>query len=218
MHRDAPLAELRRVGHGPRIGFGNPARRSLIEVEQALERIARNNLHAGIGTHRGGFEDLGYNAARQVGINNVTAIGIGTDRKRLDLIARKRALLLPHVRVEGRLVRGKIGCTELANVGATRPCNAARPSKGLGVEVNLIAIGRHHARLALGSKNGVIGLLLRDIKIGFDLGELLGEQRVGGALLFDLGQTLVVHGLELGKGLVQILNSANGLLDFVRHG
>ena len=149
-------------------------------------------------------------------MHNVTAIRIGPDRERLNFVAGKGALFLAEVRVQCRLVSRHAGIAELANIGTTAASNATRPGQRLGVEVDFVAFGiRDHARLALGSKNGVIRLLLRHVQIGLDAGDLFIEQCVGAALLFDFGQPGVISRLELLEPGVKRVYGFSCLLDLV---
>jgi len=212
MGRDAPLAKLRRVGLGAAVGFADPVRGRLVEVEQTLERVGRDHLHRGIGAHRRGLEHLHHDPPGEVRVDHIAAIGIGADRESLDLVRRQSLIALPHVGLESRLVGVELRVAEVMHVGAAAAHVVARPSESLRIEIDDIArrIG-DDARGTLRSENRLIGDLLRGVHVRFDLLQLRLENGV--VLLL----VRVVGLLELLERLIDLLDRRDGRFDFLSH-
>ena len=216
MGGNAPLAKLRRVGFSAAIRLANPARRGFVEIEQTFEGIRRDDLHRGVCTHRAALEHLHHDAAREIWIDHIAAIGIGADRESLALIRSHDLFALAEEGIERGLVAVHVVGAELASNGATTASVHRRPILGLAVEVNGVTVGiGHNARLPLGSQHGLVSDLLRLLKVCFDLLELGLGHDIGAALLLDLGKPLVIGLLEFFESGVQCVDGTSGLLDFL---
>ena len=142
-------------------------------------------------------------------MNDIAAIGIRANRKRLLFVSADDLITLAQERIERRLVAVQIGCAELFNTGAARACNHVRPVHCLLIEVDLVAvlIG-HGAVLALNRQLELIEACLLGVHFLFDLGDFFVQQRVCRAFRFDLLDALIVGFLE---SLKAALHAVNGL-------
>ena len=216
MSRNAPLAELRRVGLGAGVRFTNPTGRGFVQIEETFESVGGDDLNRGIGTHRGRFENLHNDTAREVRVHDITAIGIGTDRESLALFNAHDFFALAEEGVERGLVAFHVGGTEGADNGTATAGIHGSPFLGLAVEVeNIAVLIGHDTRLTLRREDGFVGNLLSLFEVFLDLAELGLGHDIGGTLLFDLGKPFVVGLLELFESGVKRVNRSDCLLDFL---